>query len=284
MASKTEEWQAPATLDEVYKHLAGNRFDGLNQDSAGPRNDTPLPVGPAEYQLYSLATPNGQKASIACEEFGVEYNAHLINIQAGEQFSKGFVAVNPNSRIPCMKHGDVRIFESGAILLYLAEKHNRFIPKDPAKKAECYSWIMWQMSGQGPMFGQFGHFFRYAPRTKHEAINYGVARYGMEVRRLLSVMEHHLKDKTWFLGDEYTIVDMACYPWVVCLDKGYLAEKFLGRNERYPNVMKWCARMQDRPAVQRGMLICGGPGSQEKLRKLLISQKSGSVSSSSAKL
>jgi GST-like protein len=149
--SEAKEWQAPASLEDCYDHLAGNRFDGLNSDVAGPRNEKPLPVGPAEYQLYSLATPNGQKASIACEEFGIEYNAHFINIQAGDQFSKGFVAVNPNSRIPCMTHGKVRIFESGAILLYLAEKHKKFMPQDDAKKAEVYSWLMFQMSGQGPM-------------------------------------------------------------------------------------------------------------------------------------
>jgi len=271
MATDGKDWEAPPSVEDTYKHLEGNRFAGLNQDTAGPRHNRPLPVGPAEFQLYSLATPNGQKASIGCEEFGIEYNAHFINIQNADQFSEGFVAINPNSRIPCMKHGDVRIFESGAILLYLAEKCKKFLPED--KKAEAYSWLMWQMSGQGPMFGQFGHYFRYAPRTKTEAINYGVARYGMEVRRLLSVMENHLKDgRTWFLGDEYSIIDMAMYPWVITLDKGYEAQKFIGRNERYPNVMKWCARMAERPAVQRGMLVCGGPGSQEKLKKLIAKQ------------
>jgi len=266
--SKTEDWVAPATLDESYQHLSGNQFSGLNRDTSGARTDKALPVGKAEFQLYSLATPNGQKASIACEEFGIEYDAHTINIMNGDQFTSGFVELNPNSRIPAMKHGDVRIFESGAILIYLAEKYKKFMPLEGAKRAECMSWMMWQMSAQGPMFGQFGHFFKYAPRTKHEAINYGAARYGMEVRRLLSVMESHLEDKTWFLGDEYSIVDMATYPWVICLEKGYNGEKFIGRNERYPNVMKWCARMQARPAVERGMLVCGGPGAAEKLKAL----------------
>ena len=150
-AKMSKEWQAPPSVEDTYEHLAGNRFAGLNQDTAGPRHDRELPVGPAEYQLYSLATPNGQKASIACEEFGIDYNAHLINIQSGDQFSKGFVAINPNARIPCMKHGDVRIFESGSILIYLAEKHKKFLPESGALRAEAISWIMWQMSGQGPM-------------------------------------------------------------------------------------------------------------------------------------
>jgi len=149
--NNNEEWVPPASLEECYTHLQGNRFAGLNQDSAGTRTEEELPVGPAEFQLYSLATPNGQKASIACEEFGIEYNAHRINIMSGEQFTSGFVKVNPNSRIPCMKHGDTRIFESGAILFYLAEKYKKFMPLDGPKRAECISWIMWQMSAQGPM-------------------------------------------------------------------------------------------------------------------------------------
>jgi GST-like protein len=272
--NKRDDWVAPASLEEAYTKLSGNRFAGLNSDTAGARTEKELPVGPAEFQLYSLATPNGQKASIACEEFEIEYDAHRIDIMAGDQFTSGFVAVNPNSKIPAMKHGDVRIFESGAILLYLAEKYQKFIPASGSKRAECYSWLMFQMSGQGPMSGQFGHFFRYAPRSNHEAIDYGVARYGMEVRRLLSVMDLHLNNKTWFLGDEYSIADMALYPWVTTLgEKGYNAAEFLDRDNRYPNVMAWCKRMEARPAVQRGMLVCGGPGAAEKL-KLLNAQLS----------
>jgi GST-like protein len=146
-----DDWVAPKSVEDLYPALSGNRFDGMNADETKPRNDNAVPFGPTEYQLYSLATPNGQKASIACEEFGIEYSAHLINISAGDQFSMGFVEVNPNARIPCMMHGKTRIFESGAILLYLAERHKKFLPEDPAKRAEAFSWLMWQMSGQGPM-------------------------------------------------------------------------------------------------------------------------------------
>jgi len=255
--AEAKEWQAPSSIEETFAHLQGNKFASLNSDTAGARNERPLSVGSAEYQLYSLATPNGQKVGIAFEEFGVNYDAHTINIMNGDQFSKDFVAINPNSKIPAMKHGDVRVFESGAILLYLAEKYNKFIPQDLSKKAECYSWLMWQMGGLGPMTGQFGHFYKYAPRTNVDAINYGVSRYGMETRRLLSVADTHLKDKTWFLGDEYTIADMAIYPWAKGVQSGYGAENFLGVNEkRYPNLVKWFARMEERPAVQKGMLVC----------------------------
>ena len=149
-SSNEQDWVPPASVEDCYKHLAGNRFAGLNSDIAGPRSENELPVGKAEFQLYSFATPNGQKAGIACEEFGINYDAHTI-ILNGEQFTKGFVDVNPNSRIPAMKHGDVRIFESGAILLYLAEKYNKFFPVEGPKRAEGLSWLMWQMSGQGPM-------------------------------------------------------------------------------------------------------------------------------------
>jgi GST-like protein len=148
---RKEDWVAPPTLDDCYVHLEGNRFAGLNSDVAGARKEGELPIGPSEFQLYSLATPNGQKASIGCEEFEIEYDAHRINIMDGDQFTTGFVQVNPNSRIPAMKHGDVRIFESGAILIYLAEKYKKFMPLEGPKRAECISWIMWQMSAQGPM-------------------------------------------------------------------------------------------------------------------------------------
>jgi len=208
----------PATIEEVYPALQGNRFSGMNRDTAGARTDAPLPVGPARCQLYSLATPNGQKAGIMCEELvellgaGFEYNAHRIDIMKGDQFTQGFVNVNPNSKIPCMVFDGYRIFESGAILVHLAETFKVLMPKTPELRAEALSWVFWQMAGQGPMFGNFGHFYRYAPRDKLQVLEYGTARYGMENRRLLSVMDLHLNAREWFVGDEYSIADIACYP------------------------------------------------------------------------
>jgi len=167
-AKPDEEWKAPPRLEDCYPHLAGNRFASTNSDTAGARTQKALPAGSAEFQLYSLATPNGQKVSIACEEFDIKYDAHRIDISKGDQFTSGFVEVNPNSKIPAMKHGDVRIFESGAILLYLANKYQKFFPTDPAERAEAYSWLMFQMSGQGPMFGNFGHFFRVSTMLQYK--------------------------------------------------------------------------------------------------------------------
>lgn len=151
MSSTGKDWTPPKSAELLYEHLSGNRFSNINQDTAGARTEKELPVGPAEYQLYSLATPNGQKASIACEEFEIEYNAHVIDIASGDQFTSGFVHLNPNSKIPALKHGNINIFESGAILLYLAEKYKKFIPIEGSKRAECFSWLFWQMGGQGPM-------------------------------------------------------------------------------------------------------------------------------------
>ncbi|KAH9260040.1 hypothetical protein BASA81_001812 [Batrachochytrium salamandrivorans] len=283
--NKTGDWVAPRTAGETYVHLSGNKFSGLNRDSAGPRTEQDLPRGNKEFQLYSLNTPNGQKVGIALEELGLEYDAHLIHILEGAQFTSGFVKLNPNSRIPALRHyqGDGRgevvdVFESGAILLYLAERYNRFLPPPGKERAELYSWLMWEMGSQGPMFGQFGHFFRYAPRDKHEAINYGVARYSMEVKRLLSVMENHLAqpNKAWFIGSEYTIADMALYPWVRALGKaGYGAWEFLQVDETYPKVVQWCGRMEQRSAVQFGMLVCGPPGATAKLVKLRAELRAG---------
>ena len=178
--------------------------------------------------------------------------------------------MNPNSKIPCILHdGKTRVFESGAILIYLADLKKKLIPPvgDP-KRAECLSWVMWQMAGQGPMTGNFGHFFVYAPRDKHEAIEYGVARYGMEVRRLLSVLDRHLSDgRAWILGHDFSIADAACYPWTETVDRGYRAGAFLGTTTgRYPHVVRWMARMRERPAVQRGMRVlsmAGDKGARE---------------------
>ena len=147
----SSDWVPPKAAEDTYDHLSGNRFAGTNSDSAGPRETKELPKGKAEFQLYSLATPNGQKASIGLEEFEVQYDAHLIDISKGDQFTSGFIEINPNGRIPAMLHGSTRVFESGSILLYLAEREKKFLPEDPAKRAECMSWLFWQMGGQGPM-------------------------------------------------------------------------------------------------------------------------------------
>ena len=291
MAAPTPDWRPPATLDELYAKTAGNRFHALNSDTAGAREPGELPVAPVAVNLYSLGTPNGQKVSILLEELGVEYAAHRVNL-AGEQFREGFVkgasprrptprrwaprtddacAVNPNSKIPAVLHnGTTRVFESGAILIYLAEtRKSSLLPAvgDP-KRAECLSWVMWQMAGQGPMTGNFGHFFVYAPRDKHEALEYGVARYGMEVRRLLSVLETHLADeRRWILGDDYSVADVACYPWTETVQRGYRAGDFIGvTSGRYPRVAAWMQRMRERPAVQRGMRVlsmAGDKGARE---------------------
>lgn len=261
-------WQPPKTAQETYKHLGEHSFASVNKDTAGARTQRDLPKGDKEYQLYSLFTPNGQKVGIALEEFGLEYDAHVIEIMKGEQFTSGFVELNPNSRIPALRHHvkeggpAVDVFESGAILLYLAEQCNDFIPAPKSHhRVECYSWLMWQMSAQGPMFGQLGHFYKYAPRDKIEAINYGVARYSMETRRLLSVMENHLKEyggRTWWVGEQYTIVDMALFPWTEGLIQRD-AGPFLGIDD-YPNVLAWCDRVRERPAVQKGMKVCTPAG------------------------
>ncbi len=195
-----DEWVPPPLLRDTLDATDGNMFVGLNSPTAGPRTPEPLPRGAAPFQLYSVATPNGQKIGIVLEELGVDYDAHYISL-AGQQFSQGFYDVNPNSKIPAAvdnsgsRNGlpEVRLFESGSIAMYLAEKHGRFIPRDPVRRAECLSWVFWQVGGQGPMVGNFGHFMVYAPPNANEARSYGVARYGMEVQRLCSVLDLHLQ-------------------------------------------------------------------------------------------
>ncbi|KAJ3339124.1 hypothetical protein HDU93_008608 [Gonapodya sp. JEL0774] len=209
------EWQPPKTIESLYAATAGNNFSAINAPTAGARTQRDLPRGSAPYQLYSAPTPNGFKASIALEEFGVDYDAWTINIGKGDQFTSGFVGVNPNSKIPAMyDYGTssgkpIRVFESGAIVMHLAVKHGKFLPQDPAKRAEVLSWVFWQVGGQGPMTGNYGHFMVYAPGDKGQARDYGVARYGMEVQRLCDVLDKHLSDgRQYLVGDEYTIADM----------------------------------------------------------------------------
>jgi len=263
-----EEWAPPAKVEEVFPVLAGNNFSSINAPTAGARTQKDLPVGPAPFQLYSLATPNGQKPGILLEELGIDYDAHVVLLN-GEQFTSGFVAVNPNSKIPAAvdKEGPdghpINLFESVSILLYLADKYNRFIPADKRLRQEVINWLFWQIGGQGPMTGNFGHFMAYAPPDKKDARNYGVARYGMEVQRLCSVLENHLATRKYMVGEEYTIADIAIYPWFNQLRTGYNHKSGIGANaflsvSQYKHVNEWADRIADRPAVKRGVTVCSG--------------------------
>lgn len=273
-SNNPNEWKANKTVEEHFDSLKGNKFGSINSSSSGSRFIKDLPKGTKSIQLYSSPTPNGWKASILLEELGVEYDSHLINISAGDQFGSGFVDVNPNSKIPCMvdydpvatsskdsKKDPVRLFESGSIMVYLSEKYSSsMLPKDPTLRAECMNWMFWGLTGLSLTFGNFGHFFVYAPREKSEAINYGVARYGMETLRLLDVLNKHLSKKSgdYIVGDSITLADISVYPWVITLDKGYKATSFLGlekEKNRFPSLQKWLDTMGNRPAVKRGMKI-----------------------------
>ena len=240
----------------------GGEFANINRPVAGATHEKALPVGRHPLQLYSLATPNGVKVTILLEELlekgidSAEYDAHLIRITEGEQFSSGFVEVNPNSKIPAlMDHSTQppqRVFESGAILLYLAEKFGDFLPSDPAKRTECLSWLFWQM-GSAPMLGGgFGHFYAYAP----EPLEYPIDRFTMEVKRQLDVLDRHLAENRFMVGNEYTIADMAIYPWYGALVKNrvYDAAEFL-QAHTYTHVQRWADEIDARPAVQRGRMV-----------------------------
>ena len=251
---------------------SGGKFASINRPIAGATHDKDLPVGKHPLQLYSLATPNGVKVTVMLEELlalghsGAEYDAWLIPIQEGAQFSSGFVAVNPNSKIPALMDRSgaepVRVFESGAILLYLAEKFGAFLPQEPAQRAECLSWLFWQM-GSGPFLGGgFGHFFAYAPIK----IEYAIDRYAMEVKRQMDVLNQRLAVHEYLAGDEYSVADMAAWPWYGALAKGQLYEagEFLQVHE-YTHVVRWADQIARRPAVQRGRKVnrtWGEPASQ----------------------
>ncbi|ALE87815.1 glutathione-dependent disulfide-bond oxidoreductase [Pseudomonas versuta] len=240
----------------------GGAFASINRPVAGATHDKELPVGRHPLQLYSLATPNGQKVTILLEELlalghqGAEYDAWLIKIGDGDQFGSGFVAVNPNSKIPAlMDHSGakpVRIFESGAILLYLAEKFRAFVPTEPAARAECLSWLFWQMGSAPYLGGGFGHFYAYAPVK----IEYAIDRFAMEVKRQLDVLDKQLAVNEYVAGDQYTIADMAIWPWYGGLLKGrlYEAAQFLSVQD-YRHVMRWADAIEARPAVQRGRRV-----------------------------
>ena len=246
----------------TWNKASGGRFANINRPIAGPTSEKELPVGKHPLQLYSLGTPNGQKVTIMLEELlalghkGAEYDAWLIKIGEGDQFSSGFVAINPNSKIPALvdRSGPepVRVFESGAILLYLAEKFGALVPTESAKRAECLSWLFWQMGSAPYLGGGFGHFYAYAP-TK---IEYAIDRFAMETKRQLDVLDRRLAETKYLAGDDYTIADIAIWPWYGGLAKGLLygAGEFLAVHE-YKNVNRWADEIGARPAVKRGRIV-----------------------------
>jgi GSH-dependent disulfide-bond oxidoreductase len=246
----------------VWEQGNGGQFANINRPMAGPTHDKDLPVGKHPIQLYSLATPNGVKVTVMLEELlaaghaGAEYDAWLIKIMEGDQFSSGFVDINPNSKIPAMvdRSGPepVRVFESGAILIYLAEKFGAFIPAAGPNRAETLSWLMWQMGAAPILGGGFGHFYAYAP----EKFEYPINRYAMEVKRQLSVLDRRLAESEYIAGPDYSIADMAIWPWYGAVVKGlvYNAGEFLSVQE-YSNVIRWTDQIAARPAVQRGRRV-----------------------------
>jgi GST-like protein len=260
------EWNAPN----------GGQFANINRPVAGATHEKELPVGRHPLQLYSLGTPNGQKVTILLEELlaagfsGAEYDAWLINIHEGEQFSSGFVSANPNSKIPAMidRSGKkpIRIFESGAILTYLAEKFGAFLPTEGEARTECLSWLFWQVGSTPYLGGGFGHFYMYAP-TK---IEYAIDRFSMEVKRQMDVLDRHLAETAFLVGDNYTIADMAVWPWYGLLVTGslYDAGDFL-QVQDYTHVRRWANTIAERPAVKRGSIVnrsFGDPANQLRER------------------
>ena len=252
------------TPPKVWTHDAenGGKFASINAPTAGAREDRELPVGEHPLQLYSLGTPNGVKVTIMLEELleaglsDAEYDAWLINVQEGEQFSSGFVALNPNSKIPALHDRSVephrRVFESGSILFYLGEKFGRFLPTERAARTECMNWLMWQMGATPFLGGGFGHFYAYAP----EKYEYPINRYAMETKRQLDVLDQQLAEHEFVAGDELTIADFAAYPWYGGMVRGLLydAAEFL-QVESYENLLAYAKRLSKRPAFQRGRLV-----------------------------
>lgn len=247
-------------------------FANMNRPFAGPTHEKELPVGKHPLQLYSLATPNGQKVTIMLEELlargleGAEYDAHLIRISEGDQFGSGFVAINPNSKIPAMVDRSVephiRIFESGSILLYLAEKFGAFLPTDLPGRTECLNWLFWQMASAPFVGGGFGHFYAYAPKK----LEYPINRYTLETKRQLDVLDRRLAENEYVAGSEYTIADIAIWPWYggLVLGANYNAAEFLEAH-KYTNVVRWAKQLADRPAVKRGRIVnrtSGDPSEQ----------------------
>jgi GSH-dependent disulfide-bond oxidoreductase len=251
---------------------SGGKFANINRPVAGPTHEKALPVGKHPLQLYSLATPNGVKVTVMLEELlalghvGAEYDAWLIRINEGDQFGSGFVGVNPNSKIPALEDRSgaqpIRVFESGAILTYLAEKFGALLPTERAARAECLSWLFWQMGSAPYLGGGFGHFYAYAP-AKFE---YPINRFAMETKRQLDVLDRRLGESAYLAGDAYTIADIAVWPWYGALAKGLLYEagEFL-QVQAYKNVQRWTDQIAERPAVKRGRMVnrtWGDPASQ----------------------
>jgi len=261
------------TPPKVWKWDAesGGQFAKINRPIAGSTHEKELPVGKHALQLYSLATPNGVKVTVLLEELlalgkqDAEYDAYLINISEGDQFGSDFVAANPNSKIPALVDHSTspptRVFESGAILVYLAEKYDAFLPKEPSARAECMSWLFWQMGSTPYLGGGFGHFYAYAP----EKLEYPIHRFAMEVKRQLDVLDRNLADRQFLCGDEYTIADMATCPWYgsLVLNNLYEAEEFLDVKS-YKNIARWASEFQDRPAVKRGQRVNRAWGPEEE--------------------
>jgi GST-like protein len=257
----------------VWNKPSGGRFANINRPIAGPTHEKELPVGRHPLQLYSLGTPNGVKVTIMLEELlalghkGAEYDAWLIRIGEGHQFGSGFVAVNPNSKIPALMDRSgptpIRVFETAAILMYLAEKFGEFLPTEAGARAECLSWLFWQMGSAPYLGGGFGHFYAYAP-TK---IEYAIDRFAMETKRQLDVLDRRLAESEYVAGPAYTIADMAIFPWYGGLAKGWLygdSAQFLSVHE-YKNVQRWADALLARPAVKRGRMVnrlSGEPSSQ----------------------
>ncbi|NMH60050.1 glutathione-dependent disulfide-bond oxidoreductase [Alteromonas ponticola] len=258
--SKKKEYQPPKVW--TWEKEDGSKFSNINRPYSGPRHQKALPVGEHPFQLYSLATPNGQKVGIMFEELlaaGVkeaEYDAWTIDIGEGDQFSSGFVNVNPNSKIPAImdrsSNPPVRVFESGAILQYLAEKFGKFIPEEITAKTECRNWLFWQMGSAPYLGGGFGHFYNYAPFKMEYPIN----RFTMETKRQLDVLDKHLSFNEYLAGDEYSIADIAVWPWYggVVLGKLYDAGDFL-QVEDYTHLLRWAKQIGEREAVKRGKIV-----------------------------
>jgi len=246
----------------VWNRNTGGKFANINRPTAGATHDKELPRGRHPLQLYSLGTPNGVKVTVMLEELlaagcaGAEYDAWLINIGEGDQFGSGFVSVNPNSKIPALldvsASPPTRVFESGAILMYLAEKFGHFLPSDAAARAECMSWLFWQMGSTPYLGGGFGHFYAYAPQ-KWE---YPLDRFALEVKRQLDVLDRNLASRRYVAGEEYSIADMAIFPWYggLVLNNLYNAAEFL-EVASYSNVVRWATELRERPAVQRGQRV-----------------------------
>ncbi|WP_250479493.1 MULTISPECIES: glutathione-dependent disulfide-bond oxidoreductase [unclassified Caballeronia] len=268
--SASNEYVPPAVW--TWTKESGGQFANINRPVSGPTHEKALPVGRHPLQLYSLATPNGVKVTVMLEELlalghrDAEYDAWLIRIGDGDQFGSGFVDINPNSKIPALVDRSgatpVRVFESGAILLYLAEKFGAFVPTEPAKRAECLSWLFWQMGSAPYLGGGFGHFYAYAPSK----MEYPIDRFAMEVKRQLDVLDKRLAQSTYIAGDDYTIADIAIFPWYGGLVNGWLynAAEFLSVHE-YKHVRRWAEMIGVRPAVKRGRMVnrtFGEPSSQ----------------------